>query len=102
MRKVRHKACPYDFKLRSHNMEWIKHVVCFAVGGPLIFGALMAIADAPGDSGWKQINAGRLLENIKVLSSDEYEGRAPASKGEELATAYVEAQFKKVGLKPGN
>jgi len=62
----------------------------------------MAIADAPGGSGWNRINTGRLLENIKVLSSDEYEGRAPASKGEELATAYVEDQFKKVGLKPGN
>ncbi len=60
------------------------------------------MADAAGQSGWKQINAARILENIKVLSSDEYEGRAPASKGETLATAYIEDQFKKVGLKPGN
>jgi len=37
-----------------------------------------------------------------VLSSDEYEGRAPGSKGEELSVTYIADQFKKVGLKPGN
>ena len=31
-----------------------------------------------------QFEATRLLEHIKVLSSDEFEGRAPGSKGEEL------------------
>ena len=83
-------------------MEWIKHVFCLAAGAPLVLGALLAMSDAPGQSGWKQINTTRFRETIKVLSSDEYEGRAPASKGETLATAYIEDQFKKMGLKPGN
>ena len=83
-------------------MEWIKHALCFAAGTPLIVGALMAMTDAAGKSGWEQINAARILENIKILSSDEYEGRAPGSPGEVLATAYIEDQFKRVGLKPGN
>src|SRR4051794_24890402 len=43
-----------------------------------------------------------LLEHVKVLSSDEYEGRAPGTKGEELSVAYIADQFKKVGLRPGN
>ncbi|MDD5541933.1 MAG: M28 family metallopeptidase [Acidobacteriia bacterium] len=38
----------------------------------------------------------------KTLSSDEYEGRAPASKGETLSTQFIEGEFKKLGLKPGN
>src|SRR5579859_3637747 len=83
-------------------MECIKHLLCLGVGVPLAIGALVAMTDAPGQSGWKLISAARILENIKVLSSDEYEGRAPASKGEDLATAYIEDQFKKVGLTPGN
>jgi Zn-dependent M28 family amino/carboxypeptidase len=83
-------------------MECIKHLLCLAVGAPLVIGAIVAMTDAPGQSGWKLINAARILENIKVLSSDEYEGRAPASKGEDLATAYIEDQFKKVGLAAGN
>ncbi|MDT7604654.1 MAG: hypothetical protein QOF61_2651 [Acidobacteriota bacterium] len=48
------------------------------------------------------INADDLMRHIKVLSSDEYEGRGPGTKGEELSVAYITDQFKKLGLKPGN
>jgi hypothetical protein len=83
-------------------MEWIKHALCLMAAAPLVFGTLLAMTEAAGESGWKLISATRILENIKVLSSDEYAGRAPASPGETLATGYIEEQFKKVGLKPGN
>lgn len=66
---------------------------------------LSAQANSPAvtrHSGWDQISAARLLENIKILSSDKFEGRAPASKGEELTTAFIEGKFKELGLKPGN
>src|SRR5881275_48635 len=43
-----------------------------------------------------------LLAHIKVLASDEFEGRAPGSKGEELSVKYIIDQFKKSGLQPGN
>ena len=43
-----------------------------------------------------------LLAHIKMLSSDEFEGRAPGSKGEELSIKYISDQFKKIGLSPGN
>src|SRR2546423_4660062 len=43
-----------------------------------------------------------MLAHIKALSSDEFEGRAPGTKGEELSIKYIEDQFKKIGLKPGN
>src|SRR5256885_14522890 len=43
-----------------------------------------------------------LLAHIKVLASDEFEGRAPGTKGEELSVKYMTDQFKKIGLKPGN
>src|SRR6476659_3069094 len=43
-----------------------------------------------------------LLAHIKVLASDEFEGRAPGTKGEELSGNYITDQFKKIGLKPGN
>ena len=38
----------------------------------------------------------------KTLASDEFEGRAPGSAGEEKTVAYLEAQFQRLGLKPGN
>src|SRR5213082_3429891 len=43
-----------------------------------------------------------LLAHIKILASDEFEGRAPGSKGEELSIKYISDQFKAAGLQPGN
>ena len=48
------------------------------------------------------IDGNAVLQHTKVLSSDEYEGRAPGTKGEELTVAYITEQFKNAGLKPGN
>src|SRR3954470_13448128 len=48
------------------------------------------------------ITAADLLKHIKVLASDEFEGRAPGSKGEELSVKYISERFKALGLKPGN
>jgi Zn-dependent M28 family amino/carboxypeptidase len=48
------------------------------------------------------IDANAVLEHTKVLASDEYEGRAPGTKGEDLTVAYITEQFKKAGVKPGN
>jgi len=56
----------------------------------------------PPKAALEAINAGDLLKHIKVLASDEYEGRAPGSKGEELSIKYIVDQFKALGLKPGN
>ena len=43
-----------------------------------------------------------LLAHVKVLASDEFEGRAPGTKGEELSIKYISDQFRSIGLKPGN
>ena len=37
-----------------------------------------------------------------MLSSDEFEGRAPGSKGEELTVKFLQDAFTKIGLEPGN
>src|SRR5436305_1902110 len=49
-----------------------------------------------------QIDVDAILAHTRVLSSDEYEGRAPGTKGEELSVTYIADQFRKAGLKPGN
>lgn len=41
-------------------------------------------------------------EHLRVLASDEFEGRRPGTPGEEKTIAYVVEQFRKLGLKPGN
>jgi Zn-dependent M28 family amino/carboxypeptidase len=42
-----------------------------------------------------------LREHIRVLASDEFEGRAPSSRGEELTIQYLTEQFSALGLEPG-
>ena len=48
------------------------------------------------------ITEGDFADMVKTLSSDEFEGRAPGSAGEEKTATYLEAQMKRIGLQPGN
>jgi Zn-dependent M28 family amino/carboxypeptidase len=48
-----------------------------------------------------QIDPKLLSEHIKVLSSDAFEGRGPATAGEVKSVAYISEQFKAAGLQPG-
>ncbi|HWF85445.1 MAG TPA: M28 family metallopeptidase [Vicinamibacterales bacterium] len=89
---------------------------------PLIvaFGCVVAVAcsdakpqpaaEAPPPRVWQHVPIGQLppidmnalLAHTKVLASDDFEGRAPGTPGEEHTVAFLVDQFKKAGLKPGN
>lgn len=58
--------------------------------------ALVAVDPKP------EISAANILAHVKVLASDEFEGRAPGTPGEDKTVAYLVAEFKKLGLQPGN
>jgi hypothetical protein len=47
-----------------------------------------------------EIDAKRLSQDVKVLSSDEFEGRGPNTAGETKTVAYIIEQFKAAGLQP--
>jgi Zn-dependent M28 family amino/carboxypeptidase len=55
-------------------------------------------AAAPAPS----VDGARLMRHIETLASDEFEGRLPGTKGEDLTVAYLEDQFREAGVKPGN
>jgi Zn-dependent M28 family amino/carboxypeptidase len=57
---------------------------------------------ADADTASQAITAAGLLQHIEDLSADSMQGRAPGTPGEQMATAYIESQFKSLGLKPGN
>ena len=73
-----------------------------------LFGIIMSLSLAAcgGEDGKKQdvvdIDASRLKENIKILASDEFEGRAPSSVGEEKTINFLKKKFEEAGWKPGN
>ncbi|MFN5783467.1 MAG: M28 family metallopeptidase [Novosphingobium sp.] len=43
-----------------------------------------------------------LADMVKTLSSDEFEGRAPGTVGEDKTVAYLIERFKAAGMQPGN
>src|SRR5216117_3890799 len=73
-------------------------IVCFAAAS-LLADDELALRLQPA---LEAITPDGLLAHIKVLASDEFEGRAPGTKGEELSVKYISDQFKKIGLKPGD
>ena len=54
------------------------------------------------DAAVASLSTDELAHDVKILSSDEFEGRFPASPGEEKTINFLKAEFEKVGLKPGN
>jgi len=60
------------------------------------------VAQAPHAQVFPPIDGDAILGHIKVLASDEFEGRAPGTAGEKKTVAYLVEQFTKLGLKPGN
>jgi len=54
------------------------------------------------DSVYNNISDADIREPLKVLSSDEFEGRLPTTEGEKKTIEYLVNEFTKAGLKPGN
>ena len=48
-----------------------------------------------------KFDAQRLSEHVRILSSDEFEGRGPTTAGEEKTINYIAQQMKAAGLEPG-
>src|SRR5215204_1574269 len=47
-------------------------------------------------------NEDELKATVKFLSDDAFEGRAPGSRGGELAAKYIALKLQSLGVKPGN
>ncbi|MBI3886406.1 MAG: M28 family peptidase [Opitutae bacterium] len=69
---------------------------CTALAAP----ALLALA--PPETAMKSITAAEIMQHVRVLAADEFEGRGPATPGEAKTVAYLTAQLQAMGLQPGN
>jgi Zn-dependent M28 family amino/carboxypeptidase len=73
-------------------MTWVPvALLSFAMSG-------LVAAEAPQP----EIEAGNIREYTRFLSDDIMEGRAPGSRGGDLAAKYIAHQFALAGLQPGN
>ncbi len=60
------------------------------------------LREGPLEDALQSIQPGSILKHIKVLASDEYEGRGPGTPGEDKTIAYLTGQLRAFGLQPGN
>jgi Zn-dependent M28 family amino/carboxypeptidase len=58
-------------------------------------------AATPEQQAARALTAPSLSEHIRILASDEFEGRGPGTAGDQRAQKYIAEQFQKLGLKPG-
>lgn len=58
--------------------------------------------EAPTETISYEITTEALAGHVKTLSSDEFGGRAPGTKGEDLTIEYLSREFEAAGLKPAN
>ena len=79
------------------NPRLLSVVLAVATALPGILAAESSAKASPAS-----FSAARILDRTKVLASDEFEGRAPGSPGEEKTVAYLVGEFQKLGLAPGN
>jgi Zn-dependent M28 family amino/carboxypeptidase len=63
--------------------------------------ALSACATAGPDQVVSSFDAARISEDIRVLSSDEFEGRGIATRAEDKVVQYLSAQYAAAGFEPG-
>lgn len=54
------------------------------------------------EDGLASFSTAGLESHLKTLASDEFMGRMPFTEGERITLAYLEEQYKKIGLEPGN
>ncbi len=58
--------------------------------------------DSVLDTALEGIKPDQVLAHIKVLASDDFEGRGPGTAGDRKTITYLTDQFRQMGLKPGN
>lgn len=70
----------------------------------LLSGALTGFAQKPAkpESYAKTISADDLKKHLYIIASKEMGGRETGTEGERKAAAYIENEFKRIGLQPGN
>ena len=73
----------------------------------LLIAALILVTCSSRDSyvhedGLENFTLAGLEEHVKVLASDEYQGRRPFTEGEKKTLEYLESQFREMGIEPGN
>ncbi|HUS35436.1 MAG TPA: M28 family metallopeptidase [Verrucomicrobiae bacterium] len=68
----------------------------------VVMAGVVCVSAATVEEVGRGISGEKILQHIRVLADDKFEGRGPATIGEELTVNYLIEQFKAMGLQAGN
>lgn len=63
--------------------------------------AALALVLAAGLASAQDFSAERISQDIRHISSDDFQGRYPGTEGERMTLAWLQAQYEAMGLEPG-
>ena len=63
--------------------------------------AALALVLSAGLASAQDFSADRISQDIRHISSDEFQGRYPGTEGERMTLAWLQAQYEAMGLAPG-
>lgn len=66
----------------------------------VVLAACATPAPQAGSGADPQVDPARMNEHVRVLASDEFEGRGPTTEGERRTIDYIAARFAEMGLEP--
>src|SRR5271165_3492360 len=72
--------------------------VVLALAGAMLAGCTVPPKELPSSD----IDDTAYAEHVRVLASDDFQGRKPGTPGEDKTVGYLVERFRKLGLKPGN
>jgi hypothetical protein len=101
---MRNWVRPHFLSQESNMTRTAIRLGCGVVAMGLLAGGAALLAGGAALSaqgGTPAFSADALMAHVKVLASDEFEGRAPGTRGEDRTVTYIADQFGKVGVKPG-
>jgi Zn-dependent M28 family amino/carboxypeptidase len=88
-------------RLSAPRAVWsVQCVLAAALSAGCPTGTYLPLAPAAGGSALPPVSTAAMDAHLKYLADDLLEGRAPATRGGELAARYIAAQFEAIGLLP--
>lgn len=80
----------------------MKRLLYLLIASAVILACTPAKKEFNREDGLTSFSVSGLENHLKILASDEFMGRMPFTEGEQKTIAYLEDQFKTMGLEPGN
>jgi Zn-dependent M28 family amino/carboxypeptidase len=94
------RKLPHHYRARERTLRVAAAILVFAPGAAALSAEQPTIPEPVQAIAKREITRGTLEAPIRFLSSDDLEGRGPATRGDQLARLYLSTQLEALGYQP--